>query len=762
VTSMLPYQGGMRRSRCVLAIVLGIVVSCRSLPRGGPPSSFESLPWSDAAEDQAVLQARRLVERGHVKEGLDRLDAVLRDHPRHVDARRLRQDVLTERGRRGLLQVEAQQAIANGDDALAFYLHGRVVSGTADKLRSFGRAAELSPNSLWPWLGLAHTLLRDDPNRAETIYAQLYEASDAHPLVAVAYGALLREREQWDLARAVYTRLVKDPRLPGVGNLGLAQVGLGAGQDAEAWQNLVAAERLRPFDPSVQSLVLRWLQAGASREREAELLDALRADPAALFAFGEGEGAPALAELLQRGLQPLAARAVLMSRDAAGRSPMLRRLLRHFTAALGDVGAFLAIVKQDVPREVVAAESNELRVRWLHLLDGPWYQGDALATAAQSVELLDALLRTGFVAEVEQLAAVAIQRWPGDEAISQRRDEARRELSFEAGLRRLLYQGYREGKVQSVAPMLGKFRELSQQVFGRDVVGSPDLFVVPMVGELQDPFTGDLSAHFDRYNRHFVLGRRAGGVVEGMLLSRLSVAELPAWPELPLAGRCLEVVGMDRDVRAMSGVVGGDLAGVALLNHFLIDHDSVRDWSRTIADRRRVAAEDGGALLRDPLPADAGMDPLDVSWRLSVLSPVQDTHLDAAVLDMIRTHERQHLVDSFHFLPIEHNLGRGLSLLLQFGMSPSAIEAEMERRAELAALALSPHTYLVLAHIADFLRETDAESPHYRGFGALARQLVSALEQLGVAASAAQPSRWHALDPAVVRAAARNLLRELR
>jgi len=72
------------------------------------------------------------------------------------------------------------------------------------------------------------------------------------------------------------------------------------------------------------------------------------------------------------------------------------------------------------------------------------------------------------------------------------------------------------------------------------------------------------------------------------------------------------------------------------------------------------------------------------------------------VLDMIRAHERRHLVDSFHYMPIEQHLLRGAGLLLQFGISPGAIEAEMERRAELAALALSPHTELVLAHIVDF------------------------------------------------------------
>jgi hypothetical protein len=247
-----------------------------------------------------------------------------------------------------------------------------------------------------------------------------------------------------------------------------------------------------------------------------------------------------------------------------------------------------------------------------------------------------------------------------------------------------------------------------------------------------------------------------------MLLTRLSLAELPDSNDLDLPGRCYEVVAMDRDVRALAGVLGGDIAGVALLNHFLIDFDAVREWARGIADRRRVAAEDGMALCRDPLPDDPGMDPLDVAWRLSLLSPSEDTELEAAVLDTIRHHERQHLVDSFRYLPVESNLLRNVGLLFEFALSASAIEAEMERRAELASLAVSPHTELVLAHIADFLGEPGADSPHHHGFGELGQQITRELQALGVPPDRALPSRWHLCDRNLVQQAARRLLGDLR
>lgn len=753
----------MRRSNLTLAGLVLLAVACRSLPRATPPAHFEGLPWSDAPTDRLVLEARGAVERGEPKRGLELLEGVLRTEPRHVDALRLRQDVLRERGRRGLLLHEAQQGLAAGEDALACYLHGRIVADQPSKLQSFARAVELAPDSLWPWLGLGHTLRAEDPARALDLYARLYAATEAHPLVAVAYGGLLRDREELDLALEVYDRLAKDPRVPGIGALGMAQTALALTREDDAWQALLEAVRLRPFDPSVQAFVRTWMQSGA--DRGAQVFDLLREAPAVLAAFGTGDGVPVLAELLQRSLQTAAA-ASLLAAPATHGHPALRRIQRRTLLALGDVVGFLQALRSAVPREVVAAEPNQLRARWLQLLDGPWFAaGDPLASAAGSLALLQALVAVGYLPEAEQLVALALQRWPeaADAAgpLTALRDEVRRQLAFESVLRRRLYQGYRDQDTTSLDDLLVELRAHSLRIFGRDVVGTPHVFRVPMVGELVDPFSGPLAAHLDRYNRHLILGRRAGGVPEAMLLSRLSLAELAPQPELPLPGRCFEVVAIDRDVRSLSGVVGGDLAGVALLNHFLVDFDAVRDWARTIAERRRVAAEDGGALLRDPLPADPGMDPLDVSWRLSVLSPVQDSDLESAVLDTIRHHERQHLVDSFHFLPIEQNLGRGLFLLLQCGLSPAVIQGEMERRAELASLACSPHTAIVLAHIADFLGEAGAESPHHRGFGELARQLVVALQRLGVAAADAAPSRWHLLPPAIVQQAARKLLGEL-
>lgn len=712
--------------------------------------------------EQQVRRARELHERGEGRAAAAMLSELLARQPLHTEARRLRQDVWRDRGRRGLLLAELEQSLAaSPDDAIAHYLRGRVVLEPDEKLACFERAVAAAPTSFWAWLGLAHSLRTVDPGRAVRVYERLFHASGSHPIAGIAYAALLREQEEYEGAARLYGWLRDDPRVPGVGELGLAQVLLAQEQREPAWAALLGAAQARPFDAGVQGLVMAMLEGGLAAGQVDELLDTLRADPQRWQSFRRGRGAAVAASLLLRSGQPIATRLVLEPLVGAPASPSLRRWHRRLRLAAGDVVGFLRQMREDVPLGVVDDESSTVRGRWLRLLRGPWHDGDWAANPERVQQLLAALRDVGWLQEVGLLADVAAQRWPDDAAIAALQSEVRGELAFEGGLRRLLYRGYQQQDRAELAVVVERIRELSQRVLGRDVVGAPSTFAAPLVGEMLDPFVGGLAEHLARYNRHLVLGRRANGIAEGLLVTRLAVRELPAVRELQLPGRCFEVVGIDRDVTSLGGVLGGDLAGVALLNHFLIDHDAVRDWAHTVAERRRVAREDGLALLQDPLPSAPGLDPLDVAWRLSVLSPVQDNELDAAVLDTIRTHERQHLVDAFRYLPVEANVLRGLGLLFSFGFSPAAIEAEMERRAELAALALSPHTEIVLAHVADFMSEPGGPAPHHAGFARLGTDLMAALVAAGVPPADVVPARWHLLPMAQVRAAAKRLLDEL-
>jgi len=400
---------------------------------------------------------------------------------------------------------------------------------------------------------------------------------------------------------------------------------------------------------------------------------------------------------------------------------------------------------------------------WRSLLEGPWRTGAPLADVDQAVALTRALRDVGLLVEAEMVVGIARRRLQTDAAsLAALADEVRRELSFENELRRLIHGSYDPTVALGLDDLLARLRAASVRILGEDIVGEDARFFVPLVGEMLDPFAAGLCLHLQRYNRHLVLGRRSGAAPEGLSFTRLSVRDLPVVNGLELPGRCREVIGIDRDVESLSGVLGGDLAGVALLSHYVIDYDAVTEWARGLADRRRIVAADREAALQDGwTPASGLLEPLDVAWRLAAMSPVQDSELDQAVLEMIRLHERQHLVDSFHYLPIEANLWRGIGLLLEFGLSASAVEGEMERRAELAALALSRHPELVLAHVADFLGQRDRTSPHVRGFGELGRQLVAELQRQGLSPAAAAVGNWHRLDLAVVRQAAAALIQEL-
>ena len=92
----------------------------------------------------------------------------------------------------------------------------------------------------------------------------------------------------------------------------------------------------------------------------------------------------------------------------------------------------------------LSALGAELRSRGsrLSLLRGPWTGPNGVASAEQGVELLERLRDVGWLDEVELAASWALRRWPeAAPRIQPLCDEARRELAFEAGVRRLLYRG---------------------------------------------------------------------------------------------------------------------------------------------------------------------------------------------------------------------------------------------------------------------------------------------------------------------------------
>ncbi len=546
----------------------------------------------------------------------------------------------------------------------------------------------------------------------------------------------------------------------------MAEVLIGTGKRTKAWPHVLTALRERPFDGAVHVGIARLMRDGLPMDGVQELLDVLRADPARLQAFARSS--PGLVASMFRAAGEVDA-ALALLRQTQRMTANERRTYRRLLIQSGRVDGFLSDVADGVRQAFLDDEGNQVRDRWRALLSGPWMkQSDPLATSEQSRELVGALLHVGFLHYAELIASKALLRHPPSDANSDApnrlllmQEEIRKEIAFEAGLRRRIARGYVEfaqrRKAATLVQTFENLRKLSMEVLGKDVVGEPKLFELPFVGTLVDSLGPGLPAHLAKYNKHLVLGRRNSRPVEGMILTRLSMRHVDPAQGVPLPARTTEVVGEHRELEPLDQ---GDLAGIALLNHYVIDMDEVRSWAGAIADRRRISREDDGVVLRDPLPEDLDpMAPAGVEWRLALLSPVQDNDLDAAVLDIIRWHEQGHMVDFLYFLPVGIHPLRALALSLRNGLSALSVASEMESRAELVALASSPHTRLVAAHIAGFLGGDSSESPHAKGFRSLVEDLLGELERRGV--DSPDLRYWHRVEPHILRAAARHLLKRL-
>ncbi len=756
--------------RAALLASLVLAVACAADVSGRVPASLRLEPVDEHVQEQ-IVRARDQLDRGDARAALATTDAIGSVGEGVVDLQRLRQDALRQRGRLGFVRAKAAARVAaDAEDPIAHYLLGRTLSGVAMR-GEFERAAALAPTSIWPWLGLAFALREEAPEESLAIYARLNAAAARVPAVGIAYANALRAAGRLREAIEVYEQLVANGAVAGVGQLGLAQslFALGTAADRQrGWSALLTVAEQRPFDPGLHAVVRELLRLGLADEQVEQLVDVLRASPERWLDFARGAGVETMVTLLARTQQVHAALRLLATAKVSARQPQLRRLQRQLLLQVGDVAAFRKLLAADLPQELLADPANQVGALWRALLDVAPPDQDPTMEPAGASRFVAALRDTGLLDEAEQAAELALRHDHNDNRDDRERadlvavrDEVRREIAFESGLRRLLYEGYGQKGAGDLGDLLAQIRHLSLAVLGTDVVGVDARFHLPLVGEMMDPFAAGLCLHLARYNHHLALGHRAGGAVEGLMVTRLSVRDLDDLPALSVPGRCREVIGIDRSVRSLSGVLGGDLAGVALLNHYIVDHDAVAEWAAAVAARQRIAAEDGNAVLSDPVPVDTDqLDPLDVSWRLAAVSPLQDSAIAPAVLEVIRLHERRHLVDSFHYLPFEANIWRGLGLLVRFGLSPAAIEAEMERRAELAALALCREPRLVLAHIAEFTGG-DELSPHARGFSQLAAELVAAFVAEGVAAGDAVMARWDRLDPGLVQRAAGRLLAQL-
>lgn len=159
-------------------------------------------------------------------------------------------------------------------------------------------------------------------------------------------------------------------------------------------------------------------------------------------------------------------------------------------------------------------------------------------------------------------------------------------------------------------------------------------------------------------------------------------------------------------------------------------------------------------------------EPLDVArWLERPSREAPDGRHLQRLLAAVGDHERQHIVDFRRFTAA--GAGGKLALLLQGGLLPGAVLAEVERRAQLHALREAEDPRLPLAHAVSYLPVEGAarSDPHAAGYAALVNEFVRRLDEadwpggrppreLGLDPGRVLLQQLHRLEPEVIRAIA--------
>ena len=765
---------------CALMTLFACAVSTESLDLKGSAKE----PGGDDEAWLRVAEAAAAQEAGRDDDAWRIVNEVLRDEPLFVPARRIWSDLLRGRGQVGAIWAELDQLEQRyGKRAEIDYLRIRQIPNARERERAVYEGIKASPDSYWMRYAMAWAmgrLLRQPKARkpARKMLDDLIEIGRpwAEPL-------LLRN----DLERNLTT--TRWPRLPDA-------VALAKRLPMDTRLQLLLYRR---GAPGIDSLV-RALEGGVSADRVAELLRFPRLRPGHEWAFvrhldrrpdvrkrlvGVGLGLRLAWMAAARGESELAEQILLESCKQLRPSPSerrgkllrsgLRELMRLY-ARRGDIDAAIELYRTRVPRSVIFDGRNRLTARLGAVLDGPCRglcgPSDDLPRIRSALRVL---LEAGWIEECEAFGRFHAARHKDDAQLAALVDEAERFLRFEQGFAEAVSSG--SSKKQELSKTLDNLRELSQRIYGHDVVGKPRILDFPMLGgELVDPFGPGLPAFFDRYNRHLIFGRLTGSSIGCILGLKLREARLDSRERMPLLGLCREIVLEEKTISITAGFGIIDPAGVALWNHYFLDLRALRNWVADVWQISDSVRTTGAAAVLDTpfvrtVPALDASRPCQVNWRLIAREVVENDwdwdRLWQEVYDLIRLHEQAHLVDAHRYLPIGNHFGPALWLFAASGFSASSLQADLEGRAEIAALALGANPRLTLAHITAFTTSLHrpGESMHQVGFGRVLRRLIE-LWQADGAPGAIDPehnllAQLDRLDPELAASYANTILDEL-
>lgn len=757
----------------VLLALTACAASHREYGKGEPPRLATNAPdevW------RAFREAEALVDRGKRMEALRRLEPIVAERPLFVPTARLRQILMREIGRAGQLWAEVEDLQRRYPDRPEpAYLAARLMPKLVERYEYIEQCARRWPGS-W-WIQYADNWRRSrvgqgKKNQHERLMP-LAHAAMPWPGGAILVEQLFSGKVPTSKFLAIFQRYAEE--FPDYTRLRFARYGAGE----VWWEHARVALREAPFSIHVAGMLARVAklpqqrrQLAALCRREPSILDRLilAGHGEALMKILQAADAPALAAhardtMLARGLVQGVGRE---RRWVFGpRTDKIQELVGR-----GDLEGAIAIFEDSVPPILLHDASNRLAPRIGALLRGPCRGVRSCPRdLADARRILRVLLDAGWVEESVTLGSSWQKTHPG---LADLVSEGLRFTRFELAL---IERTTSFGEKRVLEDFVEDLREASVEIFGEDLVGTPRILSFPLIGgKIVDPFGPGLPRLMDRYGRHLIFGTLNEPVRSPALAvgRKLFERRLPVHPGLWVPGRAREVVVDDMRFTSAMEVGFSEPAGVALWNHYVID---LRKWDEWVDDlyRRWLRIEESGveALLTDPVPSAGPLSiarPAQVPWKL-LARAMRDTNwtredLRGEVLRLLRLHEHAHLVDAQRFLPAMQKIGPAVWLFAQSGFSAQTLMADLEGRAEIAALALGADPRITLGHLANFISEPYApsNSPHALGFTRMLRRLLQRWHEDGAPGADASRNLFaqlHLLAPDRARAYAREILAEL-
>lgn len=735
----------------------------------------------NATAARAMEVAREALIEGDAAAAEGALRAAVEADREYVPPWRILQDLQVASGRRAeALQEALAEHRREPDSARACYLVARVRQGTARR-RWLERALERDRWFGWAELGLAGL-------------AEAFDGpGEGLPAAMRALALLPNEPDAW---------------------LSAAESAISAGQTRYAWRVLTTGEgrffhREPAFSTARLRVALSEMQSGDESavarvvEELKDRLVVLLVDPAATLALAEAvhSGLPsAQRDRIEDALSTSAARPRRSARlaachawlgaalaSASGRNEMARRALEEGAASgrrgsrwmselrlararardyAGAVDAFDAWLSPFLPS---AGEAAGARLAALRTAAGR--ATSEAPDAAGVLEFAREASAAGWIEEALDAAGHAERLGGGAEAAALVRelDGFRR---FAGGVTRSVATAMRrDGAKASLEGVLESVARRGRRELGFDPTEGTRIETYFPVGALVDTSPGapGLGRVFDSHGLELRMGRRFFGTVEAYVLRRVaSQSRSGSILGRPYEGREVLGEGTSKLTRFEAG--GSRIAGATLPGGLFLALDAIADEAEGLAGlaARSPSLDPAVADAELPVPEDdaervAADEPFDVEARLVATALRRDpSPLAARTLEDVRLHELAHLADVRDYLPVLAHLPNLLSWLVSSGFSFAAIEARLERRAELAALCVSRDPDLLLARILSAGAEPASTPPHSLGFAALAADFVAEVDRRGAALPAIDrrlavlPQLWK-LSPEEIRSVARAL-----